>query len=68
MSPESQKKYHIFEPVGPPERDFPVSFPEEGTVYDYEFVKEGLGRWELWSKKLSEMPPLPKARALPLAA
>ena len=61
MSEESQKKYHILEPVGPPARAFPVPFPEEETVYDYEFVKEGLGRWELWSKKLSEMPPLPKA-------
>ena len=41
-----------------------MPFPEEDTVYDYEFVKEGLGRWELWSKKLSEMPPLPKARTV----
>ena len=42
-------------------------FPEEGTVYDYEFVKEGLGCWEPWSRKLSEMPPLPKARTFVLA-
>ncbi|KAM6178382.1 dynein axonemal heavy chain 7 [Rhynchocyon petersi] len=37
-----------------------VPFPEKGTVYDYQFITEGIGRWEPWVKKLEEAPPIPK--------
>ncbi|XP_011509795.1 dynein axonemal heavy chain 7 isoform X7 [Homo sapiens] len=37
-----------------------VPFPEKGTIYDYQFVTEGIGKWEPWIKKLKEAPPIPK--------
>ena len=52
--------YHIYEKCEAPDKSFPVPFPEEGEVYDYEFVKEGLGRWVMWSEKLADAKPIPK--------
>uniref|UniRef100_A0A2K6A2H9 Dynein axonemal heavy chain 7 n=1 Tax=Mandrillus leucophaeus TaxID=9568 RepID=A0A2K6A2H9_MANLE len=37
-----------------------VTFPEKGTIYDYQFVTEGIGKWEPWIKKLKDAPPIPK--------
>ncbi|XP_004033032.4 dynein axonemal heavy chain 7 [Gorilla gorilla gorilla] len=37
-----------------------VPFPEKGTIYDYQFVTEGIGKWEPWINKLKEAPPIPK--------
>jgi dynein heavy chain len=52
--------YHIYEKCEAPKKLFPVPFPEEGEVYDYEFVKEGLGEWVAWSTKLADAKPIPK--------
>ncbi|XP_035294723.1 dynein heavy chain 7, axonemal isoform X2 [Cricetulus griseus] len=37
-----------------------VPFPDKGIIYDYQFVPEGLGRWDQWIKKLGDAPPIPK--------
>ncbi|NP_001355646.1 dynein, axonemal, heavy chain 7B isoform X1 [Mus musculus] len=39
---------------------FIVPFPEKGTIYEYQFIPEGLGRWDKWIKKLADTPPIPK--------
>ena len=56
----NRKKYHLFEKCDAPQQAFPVPFPEEGEVYDYHFVKEGLGKWVPWNKSLQDLPPIPK--------
>uniref|UniRef100_A0A8D3CE19 Dynein axonemal heavy chain 7 n=1 Tax=Scophthalmus maximus TaxID=52904 RepID=A0A8D3CE19_SCOMX len=33
---------------------------ETGTVYQYRFIKEGPGRWELWTDELKTAPPIRK--------
>jgi dynein heavy chain len=60
LSKETQKKFHIFESVGPIKKEFPVLIPEEQDVYSYRFIKEDLGRWEPWREKIKEFPPIPK--------
>ncbi|XP_058156420.1 dynein axonemal heavy chain 7 [Dasypus novemcinctus] len=37
-----------------------VPFPEKGTIYDYQFVTEGIGKWEPWINKLANAPPIPR--------
>ncbi|XP_072835621.2 dynein axonemal heavy chain 7 isoform X1 [Pogona vitticeps] len=37
-----------------------VPYPEDGTIYDYRFVKDGAGRWEPWVEALQTAPPIPK--------
>ncbi|XP_060137433.1 dynein axonemal heavy chain 7 isoform X1 [Zootoca vivipara] len=37
-----------------------VPYPEDGTIYEYRFVKDGAGRWEPWVEALETAPPIPK--------
>ncbi|XP_027721801.1 dynein heavy chain 7, axonemal [Vombatus ursinus] len=37
-----------------------VPFPDEGTIYEYQFISEGLGRWEAWVARLRSAPPIPR--------
>ncbi|XP_012497096.1 PREDICTED: dynein heavy chain 7, axonemal [Propithecus coquereli] len=37
-----------------------VPFPDKGTIYDYQFITEGIGKWEQWIKKLEVAPPIPR--------
>ncbi|XP_073402803.1 dynein axonemal heavy chain 7 [Dendrobates tinctorius] len=59
LSEETRTRFKILHPVDPPEKPFTVPIPKENTVYDYRFVKEGVGRWELWTEDLSIVPPIP---------
>ncbi|EDO45806.1 predicted protein [Nematostella vectensis] len=63
LSLESKSKYHILEIVDPPPRPFLCPFPSKATVYDYRFIKEGMGKWELWTEEIKDAPPIPKDMA-----
>ncbi|KAM4626185.1 dynein axonemal heavy chain 7 isoform 2-T2 [Discoglossus pictus] len=60
LSEETRTRFNILDPVEPPEKPLTVPFPKEHTVYDYKFVKEDVGRWELWIEALSAAPPIPR--------
>ncbi|XP_075466156.1 dynein axonemal heavy chain 7 [Ascaphus truei] len=60
LSEESRTRFKILHPVDPPEKPFTVPIPKEYTVYDYKFIKQDVGRWELWIEKLSASPPIPR--------
>ncbi|XP_073489206.1 dynein axonemal heavy chain 7 isoform X1 [Aquarana catesbeiana] len=60
LSEETRIRFKILHPVDPPEKPFTVPFPSEHTVYDYRFVKQETGRWELWTQDLSSVPPIPR--------
>ncbi|XP_030830748.1 dynein heavy chain 7, axonemal isoform X1 [Strongylocentrotus purpuratus] len=64
LSEESRSKFHLIEFVDPPIKPFTMPFPKEGSVYDYRFIKEDLGRWELWVEEIKEAPPIPKDAAV----
>jgi len=44
----------------PPLRAYLSPLPSDGLLYDYELVKEGLGRWVKWSETASELAWLPR--------
>uniref|UniRef100_UPI00358E354F dynein axonemal heavy chain 7-like n=1 Tax=Myxine glutinosa TaxID=7769 RepID=UPI00358E354F len=60
LTAETQKQFSLLINVNPPKQPFIVPIPEMGRVYDYSFVKEGPGRWELWTEALNSAVPIPK--------
>ena len=44
----------------PPLRPYLNPIPSDGHIYDYELVKEGLGRWVKWSESLKDVAPIPR--------
>ncbi|XP_065655373.1 dynein axonemal heavy chain 7 isoform X2 [Hydra vulgaris] len=57
---ESQRKYAILDSVDEPRRPYLCPFPNQGSVYDYHFIKEGMGKWRLWTDDISEALVIPK--------
>ncbi|XP_051998583.1 dynein axonemal heavy chain 7 [Xyrauchen texanus] len=60
LSEETRTHHGILEHVEPPTKQLTVPLPTEGTLYEYRFLKEGPGRWELWTEELKAVPPIPK--------
>ncbi|XP_052421590.1 dynein axonemal heavy chain 7 [Carassius gibelio] len=60
LSEETRTRHGILEHVEPPAKQLTVPLPTEGTLYEYRFLKEGPGRWELWTEELKALPPIPK--------
>nr|XP_008115484.1 PREDICTED: dynein heavy chain 7, axonemal [Anolis carolinensis] len=61
MSDETREKYKLL--TGHEHlraKILTVPYPEDGTIYDYRFVKDGAGRWEPWIDALQSAPPIPK--------
>ncbi|KAJ8952271.1 hypothetical protein NQ318_007438 [Aromia moschata] len=46
--------------IAKPEKPYIFSLPIGETVFDYRFIKEGKGKWKLWSDELMNAPPIPK--------
>ncbi|XP_017769738.1 PREDICTED: dynein heavy chain 7, axonemal-like [Nicrophorus vespilloides] len=43
-----------------PEKPYIFTIPVGETVFDYRYIKEGKGKWKLWSDELMSMPPIPR--------
>ncbi|XP_076179047.1 dynein axonemal heavy chain 7 isoform X1 [Ptiloglossa arizonensis] len=46
--------------IEPPLRPYIFLMPRHGLVFDYRFVKEGKGKWKLWSDELLDGPSIPR--------
>ncbi|XP_019118943.2 dynein heavy chain 7, axonemal [Larimichthys crocea] len=60
LSEETRACHGILATVEAPPKQLTVPLPTEETVYQYRFIKEGPGRWELWTDKLMSAPPIDK--------
>ncbi|XP_041119882.1 dynein heavy chain 7, axonemal isoform X1 [Polyodon spathula] len=60
LSEETKMRYNILHHVEPPAKQLTVPVPKEGTIYEYKFIKEGSGRWELWTEALASAPAIPR--------
>uniref|UniRef100_A0A3Q3S6H3 Dynein axonemal heavy chain 7 n=1 Tax=Mastacembelus armatus TaxID=205130 RepID=A0A3Q3S6H3_9TELE len=60
LSEKTQACHNILATVEAPSKPLTVPLPTEGTVYEYRFIKEGPGRWELWTDELKSAPPISK--------
>ncbi|XP_074551174.1 dynein axonemal heavy chain 7 [Halichoeres trimaculatus] len=56
LSEETRACHDILATVEAPSKQLTVPLPAEGTVYQYRFIKEGPGRWELWTDELKSAP------------
>ncbi|XP_067459187.1 dynein axonemal heavy chain 7 [Thunnus thynnus] len=60
LSEETRACHGILATVEAPPKQLTVPLPTADTVYQYRFIKEGQGRWELWTDKLKTAPPIYK--------
>ncbi|KAM4698368.1 dynein axonemal heavy chain 7 [Rhinophrynus dorsalis] len=60
LSEETRIRFKILHPVDPPKKAFTVQIPKENTVYDYQFIKQDVGKWELWTEALHSTPQIPR--------
>ena len=60
MTEDTRTKLSLMNLTDAPQKAYNVPIPEDGTIYSYYFIKEGMGRWEKWSEDLKDMPPIPK--------
>ncbi|XP_067372006.1 dynein axonemal heavy chain 7 isoform X2 [Channa argus] len=60
LSEKTQACHGILATVEAPAKQLTVPLPTEGTVYQYRFIKEGPGRWEMWTDELKTAPPIRK--------
>ncbi|XP_072334730.1 dynein axonemal heavy chain 7 [Scyliorhinus torazame] len=60
LTEETRTLFNLFLQVDPPAKLPTVPIPDEGLIYDYLFIKDGSGSWELWTETLNSVPPIPK--------
>ncbi|XP_076227546.1 dynein axonemal heavy chain 7 isoform X3 [Nomia melanderi] len=44
--------------IEPPLKPYIFLMPRDGLVFDYRFIKEGKGKWRLWTDELIDGPPI----------
>ncbi|XP_051171696.1 dynein axonemal heavy chain 7-like, partial [Leptopilina boulardi] len=54
------RQFQLLESVPPPHKPYIFVMPKDGLVFDYKFIREGKGKWKLWSDELINTPPIPR--------
>ncbi|XP_020293119.1 dynein heavy chain 7, axonemal-like [Pseudomyrmex gracilis] len=52
--------FQLEEPVPQPLKPYIFIMPKDRLVFDYRFIREGKGKWKLWTDELLTMPPIPR--------
>jgi len=60
MTEDTRISLNLASLTEPPLRPYLSPVPQDGLLYDYEMVKEDLGRWVKWSDALKDVPPIPR--------
>ncbi|XP_072468815.1 dynein axonemal heavy chain 7 isoform X2 [Notamacropus eugenii] len=61
ISDETRRTYKLLSGTEKiPVKPVTIPFPDEGTIYEYQFISEGIGRWEAWVDRLRSAPPIPR--------
>ncbi|XP_043799961.1 dynein axonemal heavy chain 7-like isoform X2 [Apis laboriosa] len=58
--PDLIESYKLKVPIDPPLKPYIFLMPRHGLIFDYRFIKEGKGKWKLWSDDLIDTPPIPR--------
>ncbi|KAL6428105.1 hypothetical protein ACFW04_008466 [Cataglyphis niger] len=53
-------QFQLQEPIPAPLKPYIFVMPKHHLVFDYRFIKEGKGKWKLWSDELMFAPPIPR--------
>lgn len=60
MSEETRVKLSLQNLVEPPDKPYTVPIPKDGNIYQYNFIKDGIGKWQKWSEQLKDAAPIAK--------
>ncbi|CAK9804315.1 Dynein axonemal heavy chain 7 [Anthophora plagiata] len=58
--PNLVEAFQLRDPIEPPLKPYIFVMPRDSLVFDYKFIKEGKGKWRLWSDDLLDSPPIPR--------
>ncbi|XP_063983101.1 dynein axonemal heavy chain 7-like [Diachasmimorpha longicaudata] len=58
--PSLSELFQLPDTVQPPAKPYIFVMPKDGMVFDYRFIREGKGKWKLWSDELMNAPPIPR--------
>ncbi|XP_014203995.1 dynein heavy chain 7, axonemal [Copidosoma floridanum] len=60
LSEDMVTQFNLPEEIMSPRKPYITPIPDEGLVHDYKYVKEGKGKWILWTDDLLSAPPIPR--------
>ncbi|XP_076302983.1 dynein axonemal heavy chain 7 [Lasioglossum baleicum] len=58
--PSLMELFGLTKPIEPPLKPYIFLMPRDRSVFDYRFIKEGKGKWRLWTDELLDGPSIPR--------
>ena len=59
LSELTKSKFNMITKVESPTRSLYVPIPKTESIYAWNFIREGIGRWERWTEELRNSPKIP---------